>query len=152
MYELSHKRSSNRFTEKELLDNIAKVWDFLGKQPTVKDMDCYPSVVTFRTYYNRFGTWKEALVKFIEYKKGTILLKEEAPKRARRRTMNNSLRYDIMKRDHFKCTVCGESPSTNINTVLEVDHILPVAKGGGNEYENLTTICKNCNIGKMAKL
>lgn len=152
MYKLTAKRNTNRFTENELLDNICNVWDYLGRQPNCREMDCYPSVVTLGTYYNRFGSWKVALNKFIAYKNGTIEIdKKEYAARKHRKTINNSTRYDIMKRDYFKCTVCGDSPSSNINTILEIDHILPVAKGGGNENENLRTICKSCNVGKCAK-
>jgi hypothetical protein len=32
-----------------------------------------------------------------------------------------------------------------------VDHIVPVNRGGGNEYENLATACVECNILKNDK-
>jgi hypothetical protein len=34
------------------------------------------------------------------------------------------------------------------NVVLEVDHILPVSKGGDNSSDNLITACYDCNRGK----
>lgn len=33
----------------------------------------------------------------------------------------------------------------------EVDHIVPVAAGGGNELENLATACRRCNRQKKDK-
>jgi len=36
--------------------------------------------------------------------------------------------------------------------VLEVDHIIPRAKGGGNNIENLQTLCFDCNRGKRDRL
>ena len=35
--------------------------------------------------------------------------------------------------------------------ILEVDHLIPVAKGGKNELLNLVTSCRDCNRGKGAK-
>jgi hypothetical protein len=65
-----------------------------------------------------------------------------------RRAVRLSVRFDVFKRDSFTCSYCGRRPPT---VVLEVDHIVPVASGGGNEPENLTTACRDCNGGKGAK-
>jgi hypothetical protein len=35
---------------------------------------------------------------------------------------------------------------------LEIEHIIPVKKGGTNDITNLLTSCKECNIGKSATL
>lgn len=66
-----------------------------------------------------------------------------------RRLLSSSLRYDILKRDDFKCTICGRSAKDGIQ--LHVDHILPVAKGGKTVPENLRTLCNDCNLGKSDK-
>lgn len=55
------------------------------------------------------------------------------------------LRYEILKRDDFKCVYCGR---TSEEVVLEIDHVNPVAIGGDSNPENLVTACKDCNIGK----
>jgi hypothetical protein len=52
-------------------------------------------------------------------------------------------RYAILKRDDFKCCSCGNKE------YLEIDHIIPVSKGGKNEEENLQTLCYYCNRGKF---
>ena len=54
-------------------------------------------------------------------------------------------RFEVFKRDGFECQYCGAKPPT---VVLEVDHILPRAKGGKDETDNLTTACCDCNRGK----
>ena len=64
--------------------------------------------------------------------------------------MTNSLRYDVLKRDGFKCTLCGRTASDDIT--LEVDHIIPVSKGGLTELDNLRTLCYDCNRGKRDKI
>ncbi len=59
-----------------------------------------------------------------------------------------SIRFDVFKRDGFSCAYCGRKPPA---VILEVDHVIPVADGGGDEYENLVTSCWDCNRGKGAK-
>ena len=60
-----------------------------------------------------------------------------------------SIRFDVFKRDGFTCAYCGHHPP---EATLEVDHILPIAEGGGDDYENLITACWECNRGKGAKM
>ena len=54
-------------------------------------------------------------------------------------------RFDVFKRDGFQCQYCSAKPPS---AVLEVDHIIPRAKGGGDQIENLLTACFDCNRGK----
>ena len=46
--------------------------------------------------------------------------------------------------DYPKCTYCGDP-------AREIDHIVPVAKGGPAELWNLTPACKPCNLTKRDK-
>ena len=66
--------------------------------------------------------------------------------------MTDSIRYDVMHRDGFRCVLCGASPKNDPNIILHVDHILPLAKGGKTEMSNLRTLCERCNLGKRDKL
>ena len=61
-----------------------------------------------------------------------------------------SLRYEIMVRDDFACQLCGRKQANGIE--LEVDHKLPVSKGGTNETCNLWTLCGACNGGKSDRI
>jgi len=56
-----------------------------------------------------------------------------------------AVRIRVYKRDRFQCTYCGV-PGTEAE--LEVDHIVPLAKGGSNHMSNLTTACRKCNAKK----
>lgn len=82
--------------------------------------------------------------------------KEEASSQHRqfvaeqRRLMKDSLRYDVMKRDGFRCQLCGATAQDHVR--LHVDHIVPVSKGGKTEFSNLRTLCERCNMGKSDKL
>jgi len=66
-----------------------------------------------------------------------------------RKKMTNSLRYDVLHRDGFKCALCGK---TQEDDKLVVDHIFPISKGGKTELDNLRTLCFSCNSGKRDKL
>lgn len=41
-----------------------------------------------------------------------------------------------------KCEACGRRPP---DVTLEIDHILPVSKGGTNSLPNLRFLCQHCN-------
>lgn len=67
-----------------------------------------------------------------------------------RRLMTDSLRYDVMQRDGFRCQLCGATAADGYK--LHVDHIIPVSKGGKTEMGNLRTLCERCNMGKRDKI
>ena len=61
---------------------------------------------------------------------------------------SNSKRFKVLMRDNFKCRYCGK---TSDEKELEVDHVIPKARGGSNNLENLVTSCFECNRGKRDK-
>lgn len=61
------------------------------------------------------------------------------------------LRFEIFKRDSFRCSYCGATPRKH-GAYLQVDHIIPKAAGGTDDPANLTTACEDCNAGKAARL
>ena len=77
------------------------------------------------------------------------IIRESEIKEERLR-MTNSLRYDILKRDGFKCKLCGSSVDDGVK--LHVDHIIPVSKGGKTKPSNLRVLCDRCNTGKRDKI
>jgi len=54
-------------------------------------------------------------------------------------------RFRIMWRDHFTCLYCGAKPP---NVALQIDHFVPVSRGGSDADFNLITACVSCNQGK----
>jgi len=63
-----------------------------------------------------------------------------------RRHIPLGLRYKILARDNHICQSCGAKASDGIQ--LHIDHIKPVSRGGTNDFENLQTLCRDCNLGK----
>lgn len=55
------------------------------------------------------------------------------------------IRALILNRDNHICAYCGESAGT-------VDHVIPVAKGGSDEWDNLVACCTRCNSRKRDKM
>lgn len=68
-----------------------------------------------------------------------------------KRSVSLQLRYSVLKRDNFKCCVCGASPAKDSSVELHIDHIVPWSKGGETELDNLQTLCSLCNLGKSNK-
>lgn len=67
---------------------------------------------------------------------------------AKRKAISNKLRFEVFKRDSFRCQYCGASAP---DVLLQVDHIKPVKDGGSNDITNLITSCSTCNSGKGAR-
>jgi hypothetical protein len=138
----------------ELFRNLEDVWIKLARQPNYKDMVMPLSKYHASTYERRFGGWRKALEKFVEYVNSDELQKtkslpaQSSFKQRTQRTPDLRLRFRIMQRDKFKCVKCGNSPSHNQKIILEVDHITPWSKGGETILENLQTLCNKCNQGK----
>jgi 5-methylcytosine-specific restriction endonuclease McrA len=60
--------------------------------------------------------------------------------KATQKPITRALRGQILRRDHYQCTHCGS------RYALQVDHIVPRARGGTNEVSNLRTLCRSCNL------
>lgn len=64
---------------------------------------------------------------------------------SQRKAISTRTRFEVFKRDGFKCLYCGRTPP---DVLLHVDHIIPVCEGGDNSRDNLATSCDKCNLGK----
>lgn len=69
-----------------------------------------------------------------------------------RALMTAKLRGWIKSRDKHTCLQCGISIAAEPHLLLEVDHIMPVSRGGLSVPENLQTLCWRCNRTKGAKV
>lgn len=65
-------------------------------------------------------------------------------------TISRNLRFEILRRDGYRCHYCG---ATAADTRLTVDAVIPQALGGSHaDPANLVTACEECNGGKAATL
>jgi hypothetical protein len=66
----------------------------------------------------------------------------------RRQSLSPSVRFEVLRLAGFTCRYCGrKAPQVE----LQVDHVIPVAKGGENALSNLVAACADCNLGKAAR-
>jgi hypothetical protein len=152
-----------RIPDEELFENLEAAWQGLGRQPTVNDM--FPPLSRFsaHAYKRRFGGFRKALEAFVAAlpppQPAPPDKEDVAAKSGRARPLPNAvgnrsvgwrLRYLVLKRDNFSCRACGRSPAREPGTVLQVDHIVPWARGGSTVESNLQTLCDRCNGGKGA--
>jgi hypothetical protein len=84
-----------------------------------------------------------AFDEFIDFDKEETLTWQD---RLANRRVPDSMRAVVLVRDGGRCRKCRRA----IN--LEMDHIVPVSKGGKTEEANLQTLCRRCNRAKSKKL
>lgn len=65
------------------------------------------------------------------------------------RYISTELRRAVFERDGYTCQYCGCSGD---DVRLEIDHIIPVSRGGVSDIRNLVTACEACNRSKSDKL
>ena len=83
----------------------------------------------------------------------TWLRRRRRPARRRaipRDHIPRAVRQAIYRRDGFACRYCGRGRSQTIR--LELDHFVPVARGGTDDPANLVTACFDCNRAKGARV
>lgn len=105
-----------------------------------------------KTYGTFFGGVGRLAKRIVQVQNGELsesdLFRILVRKRPARKPFSIKLRYAILKRDGEQCVKCGASPKKNPTVTLEIDHIIPVSKGGTNDPKNLQTLCLSCNQGK----
>lgn len=139
-----------------LLENLGRVWQLLGRQPTWRDLTRHDgrSLFAGSTYKSRFGSCHKALLAFERYARAgrhpPAAAQRQRTLASRRGTRDVGwrLRATVLIRDNCLCRMCGASPAKDPAITLHVDHVVPWAKGGRTVLENLQTLCERCNIGK----
>ena len=153
--ELRKFQKNSEITEEELLKEILKIWTELRRQPMTGDikkgLEKYPR----NRYSDRFVSWENTLQSFVEWVNNSevsipcpVTSKKGNRRNSTTRGINLRLRFKVMKRDNFKCCLCGKAPANDSEVELHVDHIIPWVKGGETEIKNLQTLCSKCNLGK----
>lgn len=110
----------------------------------------YTSPTNRKSYSNSIILDEERLEDFAEFLNNLIAYRKSA--KFQRQLMTPHLRESILMRDKHTCMSCGISTQKEAHLLLEVDHIMPIAKGGITIETNLQTLCWKCNRTKGAKV
>ena len=71
------------------------------------------------------------------------------PRRFRRQVTNTFL----FARDDYQCQYCGRrSTELKPRESLTRDHLIPISRGGSNEWTNVVTACSGCNTKKANRM
>lgn len=62
-----------------------------------------------------------------------------------RTELSHAKKVEIHVRDNYTCVYCGAESE-------EIDHVIPLSRGGDNSDKNLVAACKSCNRKKSDKL
>ena len=71
-----------------------------------------------------------------------IITKEYTKKQ--KRNVNGFLSKRVASGQDWKCQICNQK----LDETYEIDHIIPLFKGGSNDRENLQALCPNCHKKK----
>lgn len=150
-----------RWTDDDYFENLLDAWTHHGRAPTYDEMNRAPSRITNGAYAAKFGTWGMAKLAFVErvnrdIEQGELeaaIPRVPSPIAAKARqedqhSMPIGLRYQVLRRDRFRCVTCGRSPAVDPGCALHVDHTRAFSRGGKTRLDNLRTLCKECNLGK----
>lgn len=93
-----------------------------------------------------FPTWLEPRACLPDGPVGFVTIDRDA-REVTRRAPTPKQRMRVLRRDGFRCQLCGERPSDNPHVTLHVHHIRPFSTGGLTADSNLITLCHTCHIG-----
>lgn len=59
-------------------------------------------------------------------------------------------RKEVIERDGAICWICKRGPLPN--SEIQIDHLIPLCKGGSHTYDNVAVTCFRCNAKKHDKM
>lgn len=110
----------------------------------------YTSPTNRKAYSNITILGEKKLEEFAEYLNNLITYRKST--KYQRQLMTPRLREEILTRDKHTCKFCGVSKENEAHLLLEVDHIIPIAKGGVTIETNLQALCWKCNRTKGGRV
>ncbi|MGX7196765.1 HNH endonuclease [Enterococcus olivae] len=138
-----------KYYKKELMEKLGaeipninvKYAEYIFEYVSAGGNSSQKSTITFD------GETVEATASFISEK-----IKYKKSAKAQRALMTSRLRNIIKYRDDHTCQICGASTKEQSLLLLEIDHIIPISKGGLSSPDNLQTLCWKCNRTKSDKI
>ena len=139
------------YTPAKLIENLKTVWMELGYPPGKRQIAKLGGHISEHPYKRHWGSLRKACESLALFQEGKISnnqLLAGIANRPIRKSIPLKDRLAVLKRDNYRCAICGATPSNDHSVSLEVDHVVPVARGGSNDITNLQVLCQKCNQGK----
>lgn len=117
-------------------------------------------IVKFPTYNHRLGVMinpdfyficrpkhrSELRDRYSLYKNGYVAPDDDPHMISNAHYIPAKVRIEVMNRDKSTCQLCGEKAP---DVPIQIDHIVPVSKGGKSVVENLQCLCRTCNLANL---
>ena len=140
-----------RLSDAEILKALVALWKITmkesGRSPFTRELVKYGCPVTREVLTRRFGSWNLALIAAATIAPAWLTKVVPRVRAQARKQVSTHTRFLVFQRDGYKCRICGRAGG-----VLEVDHVVPYAKGGADGMTNFQTLCRECNRGKRNNL
>lgn len=130
-------------------------FDYIRRGPSF-DLDDYVDALRHILTDNKYISEDGKNIAQYHLREALQAKKVQATKKAkkriskRRRTQFNAKRDQLLlvliDRDSYVCQECGKIEG------LEIDHIVPLSRGGSDELDNLQLLCHACNMAKKDKM
>ena len=140
---------------KEMVAAFKDCWRNHDSVPSRKQLENNLSIhnypfrwISYMNVYGGLGNLAELIIKVQKGLLPESLLYQRYRKKPKSRSIPLKKSSSVLKRDNYTCVKCGASPQKDKTVTLEVDHIIPVSKGGLSKLGNLQTLCFECNQGK----
>ena len=159
---ISLRKRVRGYTDAEIFSEMERIWRSLGHRPSRIEWEASNPRISYSGIKSHFGGWGVACLRFIEFKMGTSIEVSTPAVRSANSTARASrpiaagskrniplaLRLKVLQRDQFRCVFCGRSPATIPGVSLHIDHRVAFSNRGPTTFENLQTLCAECNLGK----
>lgn len=161
------RHSMETISDQELIDYKLNKKKFLKKEAEILESLIKPPFETFQIsvllqYQSNGGRVFEEKEDIFDFNQFCEALDNVDPSRrmdydtykrfeaTERALITDELRMLVLKEGNFRCAICGATAEDGVR--LEVDHIIPIAKGGTSDKSNLQVLCHRCNKGKSDNL
>jgi len=148
-------------SDEDLFRNIERLWRTLGRQPYYGELEKPFSAYVAGTYEYRFGTWRKALDAFLAFMgspppmggdhvvDGSPEVRATATGKRPPWTIDWRMRFQVMRRDDFRCLQCGASPTPGEE--LRVEHV-PGNNGATDPVPaDFRTLCRRCQAKQQPR-
>lgn len=132
IYNVNYKFNDNYnlvYLEHNTYESLNQSVSTLRKSGELDSYQCSVVKKFFKHYYNN-----SLKIKYLDSIQPRLIAQKFIGKK--------KVRDFIFNRDNNACLKCGSHHR------LELDHIIPISRGGENKLSNLQTLCKTCNISK----